>query len=371
MSTTINLNFCQKSCVSLNPDNCLIGTIIWTSQNTNIVNVYSNGANAIIRAVYGSIGSAVVSISDDSGVIYVIYVNVTNYSDPVVNPKYQYVHTTSFLVSTPPPNESSGTISGPYTSLIVPFQSNVVSIFMPQSNTVNLYPSSCVFVPGTVPVINIFGFFPGGANFFIGLGIFKPTTNTLIDSKLIFADIINSGNPVSTYTISTLDMAEFLYVTNNPPYCDASNYLVFAMPNISSSSSLYPFVTGSKLLSGGTISIQTQSLNVNTTFNVIVVPNLIYDLSSNDLVYTKIITVTVTNGFNVISIDPIPVGSVVWFVQRYDFSVTNFIGINTARHTTPSVLIIDIRAGATLPGIKLSLIAYKIQSNAGFSAVFP
>ena len=375
MSTVININFCQKACVSIPSGNCLFLPITWLSQTPNIVNVYGNGENAIIKAVYGAIGTGTVTISDSSGIIFVIYVNVSAYSDPVVNPKYQYVYSVSFSGSVPggfPATRSIANISGPYTSLIVPFQSNVVSIFMPQitSNGI-IYPNSCVFIPGTTSSVRALGNFPSALTFFLGLALFKPTINVLIDSKLIFADIINSGNPISTYNILTFNMAEFLYITNYVPYCDTVNYIVFAIPNILTSSTTGAYVTGSKLLPGGTIGIQTQNLNIATTFNVIVVPSNIYNTSSNDLVYSKIITPTIINGINTITIDPITLGTVVWFVQQYGYDNTGLLQINGVEQTNSTTLTIRISASGIVTGRKLSLLAYKAQSSVGFSAIFP
>lgn len=371
MSMNISLNFCQKTCVTISPGSCVSSSIIWTVSDPNIVAITSNGNNVIIKPVYGAIGKTVVMASYLDGTSLLIFVTVTSFFDsiiPPILPKYKYIYSTSvtYLIT-----GSSSTISGPFNPLIIPFSTNICTLVKIQNVNINTF--SSLFIPGTNSIIKVFhsnSF--GSTSTNCDFMLFETTADSDPDSLLPFASPFISGLPIST----TGTFSTYSFPTNIILPCDSVNYITLVQLN--SSTNPNGFVITSNLSDQNYITFQTTGFSSSTQCSAIIVPSGYFNILSNSLIYTTIISITATTNPQTISVTvpSMPVGTVIWSAQQHDNTTTAMSIPKITQTTTTNInLTVDVLAATGSPLLpftaNISIVAYKNQSNAGFSATTP
>lgn len=374
MSLSVTLNYCQKICISFPIASCVITPITWVSLNTNIATVYYNQNSAIIKATFGGLGIANIVVSDATGVIFTVYVSVFAYVPPVVvNPKYQYVST--FNVSGTINTSSNATVVGPFNSLVVPTQPNLCMIAMIQNaNATNSAIISTFFNPSTASTLTLRGqFLPAAATLNVGIGVFQPTVNTTIDHYLIFSSTFTVVTPLNSSVINGTTYYLYQYAVQSYAFCGDDNYISFVQPISNIVTGIQPNLVSSNVSLNSILSFQS-TVATNVLASAIIVPKSYYNTSSTSLVYSKIVSVSlVGSGVVTVTIDTIPTGTVMWFAQQYNTDNVAIANVLSVEHTSSTTL--DIKFILNPPSTpvtrNVSIIAYKLQSNAGYSLTFP
>ena len=372
MSMNISLNFCQKVCVVIPTDTCSFSVISWTSSDTNLINVFGNGNNAILKPVYGATGFVAVTASDITGSSFIIFVTITSFFDVVVTlPKYKYLFSTSLSGGGSP--GSSATINGPWNSLIVPFTTNACVLIGFNGALLNLITFfASQFIPGTNSITKIFGNYPNSVD--IGFALFMPTVNTESDPLLLYASLFYSPGPIAS--AGTSHNSKFY--TTVPPICEAGDYntiIQWVWPN----SNILSWVMASEFLPDSSIVFQTFDFTQPSDYTGIVIPNGYYNPSSSSLIYSQrhLITFNSTGTVSIsITIPSIPVGSVIWFAQKYGTLLTQpGLRVDNIQHNSPTQITLTgglISVFFTPPySITACIVAYKNQTNIGFNLTFP
>lgn len=368
----ITLNFCQKACVSIPTDACSFSVLTWTSSDTSLINVFANGNNAILKPVYGATGFVAVTATDIIGSSFIIFVTITSYFDVVVTlPQYKYLYSLGFN-SVSSGGNSSATINGPFNSLIVPFTLNACVLIGFTGLPFNSWTFYASFlIPASSAFVKVFGNFPLTVD--IAFALFMPTTDTQSDPLLLFGSLFNNSGP--TDILGTTSNSRFY--TTIAPICEANNYnsiVQWNWPNSTIDSS----VIGSQFLSDSSIVFQIFNFTSSANYNAIVIPNNYYNLLSTSLVFSQrfpIIFNTTIQTFS-ITIPVISVGSVIWFAQQYGITITEpGIRILSMVHISTTQIDVTCELVSQIPIFPLSkiltMVAYRNQTNIGFSITFP
>lgn len=366
MSLSLSLNFCEKACISVPVNTCNFLPLTWTVVGPVLVTVFSSGANAIIKPIYGSVGLTAVTVSDASGTMITITINLTSpFGVSVTTPKYQQVYV-STVVGIAAALQTSATISGNFNSLIVPFQPNICSFCCPQITALALPVFSSLFTPGTNSIIKINGNFLIGSLTF-GFGLFKETANINIDPLLPFAT--QFINPI--FITSNASLFTYQYFPSILPICDTTNYLTLIQSNtvgVSVVSCLYE--------SSNSVKFQTNaSLTGTEIFSIIVVPKSYYNLASTTLVCSLIANVTVSAAITIVNI-PIPsipiITGVCWFATIGQLSNNGLFvtGVIQLSSTVLTVALSSIQGSYPI-NLDICCIAYKTQNLISNLLTFP
>lgn len=367
MSTiSISLSFCQKVCVSIPTSTCGFLPLTWTISGPSIVTIFSSGNNAIIKPIYGSVGNTMIAVSDVSGTMISISVNVTSpFGLSVVNPKYQYVYSASVLGLTLL-LQSTASILGNFNSLIVPFQPNICCLCCPQITALLAPVFSCAFVPGSTSFLKLGGNFVIGT-LTMGFSLFKQTLNTNIDPLLPLA--CQFSNPI--FISSNIGLFTYQFFPPLLPVCDISNYMCIVQSN-----TLNVFVSASLLDVNNVVNLQTNvALTGTEVFSLIVVPKNFFDITSSTLICSQITTVTVTTAVSIITITvpsiPILTG-VVWYCTLASIGNHGFF-INGVIQVLPTSLTIALSSiGGVFPAsLDFAVFCFKTQTILPLTLTFP
>ena len=357
----LNINFCQKVCVQVPPSTCGFLPLVWTSSNPSSLTVSSSGNAAIISPVFGIVGTFFVVMSDSSGTMLTIDVIVTSPFETVVNPKYQYIYAGTVLNSFTP-TQTTASVQGPFTGVIIPFQTNICTIFSPVTNVQTLESSyfEALSPNPRIGLTGIFSISPAQFDFVM----LKATGNIQADPSLIFADTFTSSfiaNPGGIPTLSTFK------IPVNSDVCDLSKYVSIIQSTSNDSFFANP-VLSSKFLQNGVIEILSIPTNSFAQFNFsgIVVPTPYINLSSNTLLYTTIVSVTRNAAGPFTSNFAIPNMSTTlgcWFAQPYGNDGLLFTVDSLTQSSNTNLVLNATGSGGTYPTTKqFVLVCYKRQN---------
>lgn len=365
MSISISINFCQKVCVTI-PSQCISNlTYTWTNVTPNLITVLSNGGSAILIPVYPNSGNAIVIVQDSSGSTITLNITIASLFVPVPNAKYQYVYSTSIPITAP--FLIPFTINGPFNSLISPPQNDICSlVFTNNGDGSEDWVLTSAYVPGSTSSIT--GTRTWASNTAdMTFVLIKPTANVNIDPLIPFGSRVDGLVKYTSVQIGLNSYDYFMCPTGfTDPPCPYQNYISIVQPVTPSPG----IVFGSQFLSDGNIYIIATLVTV-TDFNVLLVPNQYFNISSNDLVYTATATYTPPTPTFVFTLPNIPVGSVMWVAQCNTLSFAfNSLVVNIVHNSSTQLTVSLSNNGPNTPRT-LAIVAYKNQSNVGYSVSFP
>ena len=364
-SFSLTVNSCQKICVNLQPNSCGFLPVVWNTPNPNIALINSSGSSAIITPNLDAVGLTTILITDTSGTEFRIYLTITSIFNLIPNPKYQYIYATNVLANFPSLTQTMS-ISGPFNSLVAPFQPDIVT-FVTSGNTSPNYVGSSLFIQSpSNPTIPCIGSFAGPDD--INLLLFGKTLNATNDPILVYADTVIS----QFQGITVAGAGIYKMQLNFTSQCSLNNYICFVQKRNLEILAGNEGVITSEFFTNLVVKFVAFSSLPFLDTSVIIIPKSFYDLTSPSLIFSKIFTnimFSVSQPDVILDIPNIPIGDVCWFIQQSKLSVFApssvifVLKINQLSTTTIRVSSF-VFANATT---NLFIMAYRRQSNTGFS----
>jgi hypothetical protein len=250
---------------------CSASSYAFVNNTPSIISIASASTSAIISSVFNGSGLGIVTITDNSVVIYTYYITVTGFTNGIDD----FVYSTS-------------TIAGPTTGSI-----NNISSIPIINNSSNVF---FVFLEATIQSLNIqYSYYSPGSSPTIKFGNVSTATNVsaqiLVLKNFPSSSLLNNL-PICGSSVQSLQSTILQYIQIPTFPCISTNMLCFIQFGASTSG----VILSSSIISPSTIAAQlstTSGLSSTLVFSYFLVTKGYLNVyASSGLFYTDLINVT-------------------------------------------------------------------------------